>query len=297
MNRILPVILSVVFLLIIPSCDNKLPWQQTIKKMSGKQINFNWDKQYIFNDTVIRNDDCIHVPVKIVSVIDDNLCDSCLANYLTGASIFMDRLHTDSVVFFAVVKSKSDFKLRNILRRIDSQYCAIIQDSDGVFCDINSLKDNNARINRTFLLDACNKIVLCGDPLLNYKLEQLYIKTIKNLTQRGGVIDGENNNKVKNVQLESDAIKLGKIYVDKPSTFSTKFRNANIRPISVVVEPECDCTTVFPNDFTISSKSGINVKGSIVVDKEGPFEKYLYVRMKGRDDFQTIVIKGTAVLN
>lgn len=295
MIRIQIVLISVVLLFILPSCDNKMTWQQTVKKMSGKQIYFNWDKQYILNDTVLQNEDFLRFPVKIVSVIDDNLCDSCLVNYLTGASIFMDRLNTDSVMFFAVVKSKNELQLRNIIRMIDSQYCVIIQDIDGVFCSKNSLKDSNARIYRTFLLDACNNIVLCGDPLLNYKLEQLYIKTITDLTQRGGVIDGENNNEVKFVKLRSNAINLGKIHVDELYSFSTTFRNDNRRPISVVVEPECDCTIVNQFEFDVLPKKQTRIEGSIVVDKEGPFEKYLYVRMKGKNEFQTIAIKGTAV--
>lgn len=283
-----------VLLVLFSSCERRLTWQQSLKECSGKTIDLNWNKQIFYNDTTLWDDVIMQVPIKIISYIEDNLCDSCLVNYLTGASIFMKENKTDSVLFFAVVSSRNEVQLNNIIRQIDSKSCVIIKDLDGVFLKKNSL-EKYTRSFRVFLLDACNQVILSGDPLLNYKLEQLYISTINNLTDRGGVINGEKTGKVQFVNIRPHIIDLGKIHTNEPVFFSVTLNNMNRRPIRVEVESECECTILDQYTLDIRPRSKTKINGSVVVDKEGHFEKYFFIRMKEKDIFQAVTIKGEAI--
>lgn len=68
-----PLLLSVIVLL--SGCEYQETWQKTVRKAYGEVIDFDWNKQFVFNDTVLQNNDCLRIPIKIVTVIEDDLCD------------------------------------------------------------------------------------------------------------------------------------------------------------------------------------------------------------------------------
>ena len=135
------IVVGVALLLLTTSCERKLTWQQSIKECYGKKIDFDGNKQFFFCDTILSDDVLMQVPIKIVSFIEDNLCDSCLVNYLKGASIFMEETRTDSVLFFAVLTSRSEEQIRNIICQIKSKKCIIIKDLDNVLLKKNTLNN------------------------------------------------------------------------------------------------------------------------------------------------------------
>lgn len=137
--------------------------------------------------------------------------------------------------------------------------------------------------------------MLCGDPLLSYKLEKLYVKTINNLIGRGGVLDGELKEDISFVEIRTKTIDLGRINVDNPVPFSVNLRNLNKRPIWVEFESQCDCTMVDEEKIEMGPRSRTTMNGSVIADKEGAFIKYLFVRMPEKDEFSTVEIKGIAV--
>lgn len=296
MRRSLFTILFVIVLSLFYSCEQRLSWQQSINKNYGQIIDFDWNKQFILQDTVLKNDECLRVPIKIVSAIDDGVCDSCLVNYLTGASMFMEEIQSDSVILLAIVKHRSEEQMRGVMKKIESKRCVIVQDIDDKYCGNNDLKKRNVSF-RVFLLDTYNRIILCGDPLLSYKLEKLYANTINDLIGRGGVLEGECDEDVSFVKLRSNIINVGKINVNNEVPFSVYLRNTNRRPIRVEIESQCDCTVVDQETLEMEPGSRATIKGSVVVEKEGAFIKYLFIRMADKEEFQTVEIKGIAANN
>lgn len=296
MKRGLFTVLFATVLALFNSCEQRLSWQQSINRNYGQIIDFDWSKQFVLKDTILKNDECLRVPIKIVSAIDDGVCDSCLVTYLTGASMFMEELQSDSVIFLAIVKHRSEERLRDIMQKIDSKRCVIIQDINDEYCGNKNLKKRNNSFS-VFLLDTYNRIILCGDPLLSYKLEKLYVNTINDLIGRGGVLEGEYGEDVSFVKLRSDIINVGKINVNNKVPFSVNLRNTNRRPVCVEIESQCDCTVVDQETLEMEPGSRATINGFVVVEKEGAFMKYLFIRMADKDEFQTVVIKGIAVNN
>lgn len=294
MRKILftPFLLAVVVLL--SGCEDKETWQKAVRKSYGEVIDFDWNKQFVFNDTVLQNDYCLGIPIKIVSVLEDNICDTCLINYMRGASLFMDDLNTDSVVFMAISKHRSEEQLRGIMHNIDSKRCVMIQDIDDKYFGNERLQKDNISF-KAYLLDCYNRIILCGDPLLSYKLETLYVSTINDLIGRGGVLEGENGKDVSFVKIKTGTVNVGEIRVNDPTPFTVKIRNTNKRPVRVNVESQCDCTVLNLETFEMLPESRAQIEGTVVVENEGPFIKYVFVSMPDKDEFQTVMIKGTAV--
>lgn len=116
------VLLMIITSAISISCSRNHSWKRGIKSIYGSTLSWDWEKQYFFHDKVSSGDCFTLSPIKIVSYIDDNLCDSCFVNYLKGASVFMKNIHTDSVAFLAIVRDRTDEQLSDIAQRIKTNH-------------------------------------------------------------------------------------------------------------------------------------------------------------------------------
>lgn len=284
----------IVISLALISCENKITYKQAIKRSYGNVVNFSWNKQFIQEDTTFFESSSLQTPIKIVSYIDKMLCDQCFAKYLHGASKWMTRFPSDSVKYICVVASRTEDQLKECMTGVNSESCVVIRDTEDSFVVLNSL-ERHSSFCRTFLLDANNRVLLTGDPLRQIDLQKLYIDKINKLIKQGGVADGEFLYDTQPIRIRQNKIDFGAIHIGDTATFDILLRNVNRRPVSVVVEPECECTTVTPKMLTVSSKSSTKVRCSVVVDDEGSFVKYLFIRTNNSDDFQTVSIIGTAV--
>ena len=108
LQSVAPFFIVIVTLLV--SCDKKLSYEKAIKRSYGKEVKFSWNKKYIQEDTVVFESDVLQTPIKIVSYIDNSLCDPCFAKYFFGASELMKKFPSDSVKFFCIVNFFYFFK-------------------------------------------------------------------------------------------------------------------------------------------------------------------------------------------
>lgn len=186
LQSVAPFLIAILSLFV--SCDKKLSYEQAIKRSYGKEVKFSWNKKYIREDTVVFESDVLQTPIKIVSYIDNSLCDPCFAKYFFGASELMKTIPSDSVKFFCIVSSRSEEILQEITRELKSESCIIIDDIDDSFIAANSLERHSAFC-RVFLLDANNRILLTGDVMRQSNLQKLYIERIEELIKNGGTLN------------------------------------------------------------------------------------------------------------
>lgn len=185
-QSVAPFFIAIISLFV--SCDKKLSYEQAIKRSYGKEVNFSWNKKYIQEDTVVFESDVLQTPIKIVSYIDNSLCDPCFAKYFFGAGELMKKFPADSVKFFCIVSSRPEELLRGCMAELKSESCIIIDDIDDSFIAVNSLERHSA-LCRTFLLDSNNRILLTGDVMRLSDLQKLYIERIEELIQNGGTLN------------------------------------------------------------------------------------------------------------
>lgn len=118
-------------------------------------------------------------PYKIVSYLDPSLCDSCINNYLFAASLFLESLKNDSILFIAIKSERKESKT------VDTNYgyfknTIIIHDLDNKFFTYNNI-EKYPKSMRTYLLDRKNHIQLVGDPLRNNNIQLLTVKQVSTL--------------------------------------------------------------------------------------------------------------------
>lgn len=171
----------------LTSCNCKLTYKQAIIRSYGKTIDFSWNKLYFQKDTLVSYQLLPDVPIRIVSYIDNTLCDQCLVKYLWGVERLMQKFDTDSVRFVALLASRPKEQILNTLRDFNPVSCEIILDVDDSFIPYNGLERYPAFC-RVFLVDVNNRIILTGDPLRHSDLQKLYIAKIEKLISRGGVL-------------------------------------------------------------------------------------------------------------
>lgn len=290
--------LYVVFLLLaLIACENNnsYEYEQAIKTSYGRVINFSWNKQFIQEDTVFFESNLLLTPIKVVSYIDQMLCDPCFSKYLYGASVFMARFPSDSVKYICVV-SRSEERLKECVDGLNSNTCVVIRDIDDSFVSLNSL-ERHSPFCRTFLLDANNRVLLTRDPLRQANLQKLYIEKINELIYKGGVTDGEQLSDIKPIVTSKTKINIGTIHIGDTATFDFKLHNKNKRPVCVEVKSECDDgITITPMILTVAPKSRAKVSCTFATCFEGPIVKHIHIQNYNSNESQTITITGMAVI-
>jgi len=87
----------------------------------------------------------------------------------------------EPVGFIPVVYPNEMIDLIDALKALQIEF-PLFYDTENKFLEINKMEKTLAR-NRTFLLDAHNKIIVVGEPLALNKLWKLYKNTLKKARQ------------------------------------------------------------------------------------------------------------------
>lgn len=178
--------LTYCFLLVFFGCGSKFTVQKVLRKSYGKQINFNWPMQYVFEDTTI---DVIGKPelssIKVVVYINRELCAPCFSNYLSATLEFIGKFSSDSVQYVCVMYPRPIEQIQEAMDSLELSQTHIFYDTNNEFLKKNSLEKYTDMF-RAFLLDKDNQVVLVGDPLRSTDLQKLYTENIRELIANGG---------------------------------------------------------------------------------------------------------------
>lgn len=171
-----------VLLFFVSSCNNEDRVKVEIKNLMNRKVLFPMCYESIPNkDSVIVNS-MLDKDVKIVSYVDDLPCTSCGIKMM---SIWMSKIDSlNSNVEYLVVVNVAENDKSKFFDMMDSAqlpHPIIYYDTD-TFGVVNGLSELFA-VNKTFLLNKHNRIVLVGEPFNNEKLFDLYKKTIMDLSQ------------------------------------------------------------------------------------------------------------------
>ena len=176
-NTIKVSVLMIIVLLCMMSCgNNNNEIIGEIKQLSGQHVVFPSGYRIYYSDSSdISTNKC----AKIITYIDDIPCTTCEINALHTIVNEMSKL-TPNIPYLIVVHTRENND--EVLYMLDSiMYLPtpLIYYSSDTFKIANHL-DVHA-VNRTFMVDDNNRIIVVGEPWHNKKLKELYKKAAKAL--------------------------------------------------------------------------------------------------------------------
>ena len=144
----------------------------------------------------------------------------------------------------------------------------------------------------TFLLDANNKILAIGNPVLNLKVKELYLKII-----RGEKVGGENKTKVFKTKLDIDhtSVSLGSFNWKEEQKTAFVIKNTGDKLLVIEgVSTSCGCTTVAYSKEPVQSGKEIVLEVSYKAEHPEHFNKTITVYCNAETSPLVLQINGDA---
>lgn len=259
-------------LILLTSClRSQGDGEAIVAEWAGKEIVMPTDLKFQILDTEI-NIDSQTPDFKIINFIDSSGCTACKMKLHRWNDIIDEfkSIPDVDVQFLTIVNADSIDQITSILKQYNYSYPVAV-DLDNTFADSNNLPDQPAY--HTFLLDADNKVIAIGNPVLNPKIKKLYKQIImndENLMTRFG-------------KLESRTLGV----VSQNDEISTKFYIYNSDSIPYHIQdmiPSCDCISATVNRRIIQPETEAMVNITFHSDTiPGSFNQYVDVFFEERE--------------
>lgn len=285
-------VLLFVIISLFSSCAKKRndDMAHLVNEWRNKEINFPHDLYF-----TIYGKDTVQYPERlqytIVSYVDSAGCLSCKLR-LPMWSKFINQLDSAysnkvSVLFF--LHSKIDAELLFSLKENRFDYPICIDEED----KFNSLNHFPTDMSfQTFLLDEENKVLAMGNPILNPKIKELYMK----------IIGGKSTVQ----EMEKDIIQT-KVYIDKTSFPLGNFdwhqeqiaifnlKNVGNKPLVIeYVNTSCGCTLVDYSKEPVQPGKEIKLHTTYKAEHPEHFSKTITVYCNAETSPIKLTISGTA---
>ena len=228
-----------------------------------------------------------------VFIYTDSLgCVSCklnLAKWRTFISM-VDSVAPGNVRALFVFQPKRINELRMLLKNENFSYSLYI-DKDDQFNKLNHFPSKMEF--QTFLLDKDNKVLAIGNPVLNPKVKELYLKIIQGKTLQD---DSEGKKVVTSVSLEATALSMGDFSWQEERQGIFRLKNTGEKPLVIQdVVTSCGCLTVdYPQEPVMPGKEAV-LRVTYKADSPGYFNKVVTVYCNVEDSPIRLRVSGNAL--
>ena len=228
-----------------------------------------------------------------VFIYTDSLgCVSCklnLAKWRTFISM-VDSVAPGNVRALFVFQPKRINELRMLLKNENFSYSLYI-DKDDQFNKLNHFPSKMEF--QTFLLDKDNKVLAIGNPVLNPKVKELYLKIIQGKTLQD---DSEGKKVVTSVSLEATALSMGDFSWQEERQGTFRLKNTGEKPLVIQdVVTSCGCLTVdYPQEPVMPGKEAV-LRVTYKADSPGYFNKVVTVYCNVEDSPIRLRVSGNAL--
>ena len=283
-------ILGLCVCLLTASCSesDKERLGRLVKEWEGKEILFPAHSTFTIQgkDTVDFN--FKDTEYKIVSYVDSSGCTSCKLQLHRWKALVaeVDSLTNGSVSFLFYFHPKDIKELRFLTRREAFTYPVCFDEKD----DFNRLnRFPGEMMFQTFLLDKENQVVALGNPVLNPKVKELYLKVMTG--------SGE----VKSLSMQTQ-VSLSKTVVDfdkfpKGEKQEGSFVLTNTGNSLLVIQDiltSCGCTKVEYSKEPVRPGGTLEVKVLYEAEDAGYFNKVVTVYCNAKSSPLRLTVKGNA---
>lgn len=277
-------------LILVCSCGNvsKNDLVHLVNEWDGREIVFpNYsDFTVLGKDSVFLN--YLGTDYKILSYNDSTGCTACklqLSSWLKFIYEVDSIVNKDiSFVFYFFPKDVKD--LRNIIIRENFNYPVCIDEFD----EFNTLNNfPKERAFQTFLLNKENRVVAIGNPILNPKVKELYLKIISGDTSRTTPIG------MTKVVVEPTKLDFGNFVHSK--TQKQKITLTNEGEVPLVIQDiitSCGCTKVEYDKEPVSAGNQLELTVVYEAEKAEYFNKTITIHCNAKSSPIVLKITGNA---
>lgn len=283
----------VFFCLIIPfflgSCQENTKIENVLTEWLGKEILYPQGTAIIvWNGTNFAKE---QIKYKVFVYTDSSGCLSCKLN-LTGWKRFIlltDSVASEEVQFLFVFQPIRLNELKMLLKSESFSY-PIFVDMDGNFNKLNHFPSD---INyQTFLLDKDNKVLAIGNPVLNPKVKDLYLRIIRGESPQA---PSDAGTPVTTVSVSSTEADLGTFPWQEPRTCTFTLRNTGDRPLVIHdVTTSCGCLTVDYPEEPARPGEELTLRAHYRADSRGTVLKSMQVYCNAQGSPLRLRVTGTA---
>ena len=155
------------------SCSNGDRNAKEIKRMLGRHIDFGDDYRVIPDSMSLPIKRALEKDTIIISYIDELSCTECSVKMLKKWQEFVRMINKD-LQLLVVIKENSPVEIEKLI--LENHLGPVLLYESDKFKERNGL--DVLAVNKTFLIDSENKIILVGEPYGNRKMMELYSKVI-----------------------------------------------------------------------------------------------------------------------
>ena len=291
MMQLLKWIFGIYLCLFLVSCaeSDKERLSKLVKEWEGKEILFPTNSIFTVQgkDTVdvhFHNTD-----YKIVSYIDSLGCTHCKLQLSRWMELIaeVDSLTDGGVPFFFYFHPKDMKELRMLTRRDGFTYPVCFDEKD----EFNGLNHFPSKIAfQTFLLDKDNKVIALGNPILNPKVKELYVKLI------AGNQEVKKTEIITQVSVDRTDLDFGSFRKEEKQERSFMLTNTG-KELLVVhdVTTSCGCTKVEYSKEPVRPGGTLEMKVIYEADNVGRFSKAINVYCNTDNSPLRLHVKGVSL--
>lgn len=278
-------IILLMILVLAASCSDKLEKERKVlASLLGKEITLPGSLDYRIQDIHIDYP-MNHADFKIVTYIDSNGCTACRMKLQEWDRYINSVMSLDDVdvAFLMILNTKKPDEISHVLAQYQFNHPVAV-DSDNLFFTANTLLSENAY--HTLLLDADNKVVAVGNPVMNPKVREVYDRIIK----------GEDTCEKSNFCL----VPVEAIGALNPcDTIVKRFavHNTSETPLTIQeIVPSCNCLAAVASSSAVVPGSTEFVTVTFTADSVvGPFKRYVDIFYKEKDNPERITLHGFVI--
>ena len=228
-----------------------------------------------------------------VFIYTDSLgCVSCklnLAKWRTFISM-VDSVAPGNVRALFVFQPKRINELRMLLKNENFSYSLYI-DKDDQFNKLNHFPSKMEF--QTFLLDKDNKVLAIGNPVLNPKVKELYLKIIQGKPLQD---DSKDKQVMTTVSLESTVLSMGDFSWQEERQGTFRLKNTGEKPLVIQdIVTSCGCLTVdYSQEPVMPGKEAV-LRMTYKADSPGYFNKVVTVYCNVEDSPIRLRVSGNAL--
>lgn len=258
---------------------------EIVGKWLGKEIHIPKQLKFQIIDSQL-NFDFNDADFKILTYIDSTGCSYCRMK-LSEWDALINKLKATpdaSVNFVMILNATNPKSAVRQLKKIGF-YHPVILDENNEFADNNPVP--NDIMCQTFLLDADNRIIAVGNPVLNPKVEKLYYKIISGNSH-------QDKDTIYQPTCYTPSIPLGVIKHTEDKNIEVDLYNNDSLPLHIEgIIPSCDCLSAQASRDIINPMEHIklNVRFN-PTDSIGIYHQTLNLFFKEREYPETITFHG-----
>lgn len=290
-NRIFMLCMGVIFSLFSCSDNGATNGQveQIVQYWKGRILKF--PSQSVFTmygkDPVDFPEENVWDGYKVVSYVDSTGCMSCKLQLYKWKE-FISRIGDVPVLFYMFPKHREE--VERFLEKciFDYPICIDMQDSLNKLNHFSSIMEY-----QTFLLDKDDKVVAIGNPVLNYRVRDIYLNVIQGMSVYRNV---EEERSVTTVDWSVRRQTMGNFNWQEEQSITFTCKNTGRNPLVIRdVVPSCSCLNVnYPKGYVLPGKETL-LQVTYKADNPGSFYKSISVYCNAGEAPIRLYVSGNAL--